>query len=98
MNKLITIIALLPIAGAPNAQLPTKLKVVEELKAPVITKNHEDVIASNYKSGFETGHVVKIDDTYHMFVNEMWGRSHRDMRISYWTSTDAMNWKRQSTI
>lgn len=28
----------------------------------------------------------------------MFHRPHRDMRIAYWTSPDAVNWKRQSTI
>lgn len=33
-----------------------------------------------------------------MFINEMFDRIQRDMRIAYWTSEDAVNWKRQSTI
>jgi hypothetical protein len=33
-----------------------------------------------------------------MFVNEMFDRPHRDMRISYWTSADAIQWKRQKTV
>ncbi len=65
---------------------------------PVVDYNHPDVISSKNQSGFETGQVVKIDDIYHMFVNEMFIRPHRDMRIAYWTSDDAVNWKRQSTI
>lgn len=78
-----------------NAQ---KLTMVSEHEGPVIGSNHADVIASKNRSGFETGQVVKIGDTYHMFVNEMFERTHRDMRIAYWTSEDAINWKRQSTI
>lgn len=33
-----------------------------------------------------------------MFVNEMFERPHRDMRISYWKSTDAINWKRNGVV
>jgi hypothetical protein len=65
---------------------------------PVIDSNHADVVSSNNLSGFETGQVVKIKGTYHMFVNEMFIRPHRDMRIAYWTSDDAINWSRQSTL
>jgi hypothetical protein len=65
---------------------------------PVIGPNHPDVLSSNNRSGFETGQVVKLEGTYHMFVNEMFDRPHRDLRISYWTSRDAIDWKRQSTL
>ncbi|MES2774988.1 MAG: hypothetical protein V4722_12430 [Bacteroidota bacterium] len=74
------------------------LKMVAEHNGPVINNNHSDVIASSNRSGFETGQVVKLSNVYHMFVNEMFDRPHRDLRIAYWTSTDAVNWKRQSTI
>jgi hypothetical protein len=74
------------------------LKMVSEFRGPVVGPDHPDVIASGNRSGFETGQVVKVKNTYHMFVNEMFDRPHRDLRISYWTSPDAQNWKRQSTI
>jgi hypothetical protein len=74
------------------------LKMVSEHKGPVINPDHPDVLATANRSGFETGQVVKINNVYHMFVNEMFDRPHRDLRISYWTSNDAIQWKRQSTI
>lgn len=74
------------------------LQVVSRHEGPVVGIDHPDVVASDNKSGFETGQVVKVDGTYHMFVNEMFVRSHRDMRIAYWTSPDAVNWERQKTI
>lgn len=74
------------------------LQLVSESAGPVINATHPDVLASSNKSGFETGQVVKLGSVYHMFVNEMFDRPHRDLRISYWTSTDAVNWKRQSTV
>jgi len=78
---------------------PTKrLTVISAHQGPVVGSIHADVLLSNNRSGFETGQVVKIDGVYHMFVNEMFVRPHRDMRIAYWTSPDAVNWKRQSTL
>lgn len=84
-------------AHASNADTKV-LKLVSEYKGPLISADHPDVLASANLSGFETGQVVKLNGVYHMFVNEMFGRPHLDMRISYWTSHDAINWKRQSTI
>ncbi|WP_407429841.1 hypothetical protein [Arcticibacter sp.] len=75
-----------------------KLRLKSEHSGPVIGIDHPDVIANSNRSGFETGQAVKIDGVYHMFVNEMFERPHRDLRISYWTSNDAVQWKRQSTI
>ncbi len=83
---------------AAFAQNQKELIVREIHEGPVIDHRHPDVIASGNKSGFETGQFVKLGDTYHMFINEMFDRPHRDMRISYWTSTDAINWNRKSTI
>ena len=65
---------------------------------PVVGANHVDVLSSDNRSGFETGQVVKENGVYHMFVNEMFERPHRDMRIAYWTSQNAIDWKRQSTL
>ncbi|MEJ6982199.1 hypothetical protein WG906_17170 [Pedobacter sp. P351] len=83
---------------SPEKSATKVLKMVTEHKGPVIGLNHPDVLASQNGSGFETGQVVKVNNVYHMFVNEMFDRPHRDLRISYWTSVDAINWKRQSTI
>lgn len=81
-----------------NNSINKVLRLVSENKGPVIGSNHPDVVLSNNRSGFETGQVVKLNGVYHMFINEMFDRPHLDMRISYWTSADAVNWKRQSTI
>lgn len=57
------------------------------------------------QGGFEAGSAVKIDDMYHMFpterVGEPGGHIYHDRvktRIGHWTSPDAVNWTRQSTI
>jgi hypothetical protein len=88
--------------GNSFAQIPVgtthKLILQSEHLDPVVGSQHADVIASKNRSGFETGQVIKINGVYHMFVNEMFERPHMDMRISYWTSSDAVTWKRQSTI
>ncbi|GAB3648406.1 hypothetical protein GCM10028791_12100 [Echinicola sediminis] len=84
---------------AQHESSPQKqLKVTQEHQGPVVGPAHPDVQASRNRSGFETGQVVKLDGTYHMFVNEMFERPHRDMCIAYWTSEDAVNWKRRGTI
>jgi hypothetical protein len=81
-----------------NSEKKTILNLIDEHIGPVIWKNHPDVLSSKNRSGFETGQVVKLDSIYHMFVNEMFDRPHRDMRISHWVSKDAIHWARQSTI
>lgn len=80
------------------AQGKKELVVKQIQEGPIIDHKHPDISASGNKSGFETGQVVKIKGVYHMFVNEMFGRPHLDMRIAYWTSTDAVTWKRKSTV
>lgn len=84
--------------NAQDKSFKETLILKQEHINPIINSQHPDVLASHNKSGFETGQVVKLDGVYHMFVNEMFERSHRDMRIAYWTSNDGENWQRQSTI
>jgi len=57
------------------------------------------------QGGFEGGRVVKVGDTYHMFPTERAGEIGVDYyydrvktKIGHWTSKDAINWKRESTI
>ena len=80
------------------AQEYTELQIKMMCAGPVIDDRHPNVLKSNNKSGFETGQMIKLDGVYHMFINEMFDRSHRDMRIAHWTSLDAQHWERQSTI
>ncbi|WP_210416916.1 glycoside hydrolase family protein [Echinicola soli] len=84
--------------SSPQDTSSNRLGLLEAYQDPVIGPSHPDVIASDNQSGFETGQVVKIDGKYHMFVNEMFERPHRDMRIAYWTSEDAIHWSRRVTI
>ena len=73
-----------------------RLELVQESQAPVIGPDHPG-LAGN-KSGFETGMTLKVDGTYHLFISEMFGRPHLDMRIAHWTSSDAIRWTRQGTV
>lgn len=103
INKSIGLVLFFSVVGMVYVQGQSSLSQKElvlalEHMGPVISNTHPDVVKSNNQSGFETGQVVKIAGTYHMFVNEMFIRPHRDMRIAHWTSSDAIEWKRQSTI
>jgi hypothetical protein len=48
---------------------PAKLKLLSAHPREVIGPEHPDVILSRNFSGFETGQVIKMDGTYHMFIN-----------------------------
>lgn len=73
-----------------------RLVVIEETQTPVIGPEHPGL--GDNKSGFETGMTLKVDGTYHLFISEMFGRPHLDMRIAHWTSPDSINWTRQGTV
>ena len=92
--QLVSIALAILLGGA----IPISVSAEPAHLGPVIGPDHPDVVATRNRSGFETGQVVKLDGIYHMFVNEMFGRPHRDLRISYWTSRDAIDWQRQSTL
>jgi hypothetical protein len=98
----VAFVALLAAAGGPPAEAgddeARTLTVLSVHDGPVIGPQHPDVLASDNRSGFETGQVVKLDGTYHMFVNEMFDRPHRDLRIAHWTSRDAIDWQRRATL
>lgn len=55
--------------------------------------------------GFEGGQMIKVGDTYHIFPTERAGEPGEPAkydriktRIGHWTSKDAINWERQSTL
>ena len=80
-----------------NAEQGAELVVRKQFQAPVLTvKSHG---AEGNKYGFEGGRVVKLNGTYHLFTSEMVGEPHWvKMRLAHWTSTDRLNWKRQSNL
>jgi len=84
---------------APKNELkPAVSFEIHELREkPVIDADHPDCKDNKY--GFEGGSVVKVDGVYHLFPAEMagdpfWVR----MRLAHWTSPDAIQWKRESTL
>ena len=79
-----------------DASFREKLTIIEETQGPVIGPDSTQL--GDNKSGFETGMTLKIDGTYHLFISEMFGRPHLDLRIAHWTSPDATNWTRQGTV
>lgn len=79
-----------------NDNFRERLELVQESQVPVIGPGHPGL--ADIKSGFETGVTLKIDGTYHMFISEMFGRPHLDMRIAHWTSSDAIRWTREGTV
>lgn len=78
-------------------------EILEGPDEPVITEDHPD--AQDIQGGFEGGRLLKVDDVYHMFPTERAGipggppcRDRINTRIGHWTSEDAVNWKRVSTL
>src|SRR4051794_23687677 len=69
-----------------NANFRERLSVIDETPTPVIGPDHPG-LAGN-RSGFEAGVTLKVGDTYHLFVGEMFGRPHLDLRIAHWRSKD----------
>ena len=70
---------------------------------PVVDETHPD--AHDINGGFEGGRALKLGDTYHIFPTERAGSPGCDpsydrikTRIGHWTSKDAINWERVSTI
>jgi hypothetical protein len=76
-------------------RFPHRLELVEEAEKPLIGPDYAGL--GDIQSGFETGVTVKEGGTYHLFISEMYGRHHLDMRIGHWTSPDATRWTRQGT-
>lgn len=81
-------------AGAELSGL--ELKVVGEHTGPLIGPGHPGV--EDNRSGFETGCVVMQNGTAHMFVNEMFGIPHRNLRIAHWVAEAGGGWRRVGTI
>jgi hypothetical protein len=74
-----------------------RFELVEYQKQPVIGKDHPDCVDDKY--GFEGGMVLKLKGVYHLFTAENPGDPKiARMRLAHWTSSDALNWKRQSTL
>ena len=78
-------------------------EILEGPDTPVITEDHPD--AQDIQGGFEGGRLLKIEGEYHIFPTERAGipggaasRDRVNTRIGHWTSNDAVNWSRVSTL
>ncbi|WP_316818101.1 hypothetical protein [Pedobacter nyackensis] len=78
-------------------------EIVGGLDKPVLDEGMDGT--EDIYGGFEGGVCVKIEGVYHMFPTERAGEKGKDYvydrvktRIGHWTSKDAVNWKRVSTI
>ena len=86
-----------------RTQVDYVMSVAKCGKKPVIDRDHPG--SSDNDCGYENGHVIKIDGTYHMLMTELFDyKPHPETlgsvpaRIGYWTSTDGDDWKRVCTI
>lgn len=79
-----------------DANFGERLTLIDESQAPVI--GPEDPGLAGNRSGFENGFTLKLGDTYHLFISEMFGRPHLDLRIAHWTSRDAIHWTRKGVV
>lgn len=96
-QKLTALLAAVLLFFSPAARASdVTLEVIERAPQPIITKGSPGT--DDNRSGFETGVTLKLGDTYHMFISEMWGRHHLDMRVAHWTSADSVRWTRRSTV
>ena len=91
-------------AGSPLLNPATPLfEILGGPDAPVIQEGMPGT--SGIQGGFEGGTCVKVNGTYHLFPTERAGEkgvaAYYDRvktRIGHWTSTDAIHWKRESTL
>ena len=87
--------------GATN--IDYVMSVVRCNPEPVIDKHHPG--SADNDCGYENGHVIKINGTYHMLMTELFDyKPHPETlgsvpaRVGYWTSPDGDNWERVCTI
>lgn len=85
------------------SEKPALFTIVGGMDSPVIDEGMPGT--EGIFGGFEGGQLIKIGDTYHMFPTERAGEEGHPAkydriktRIGHWTSRDAVNWQRQSTL
>lgn len=73
------------------------LTIDEQHPTPLITKGSPGTEDNKY--GFEGGRVVKVNDTYHLFISEITGDPKwAKTRLAHWTSPDGYTFERRSTL
>ncbi|MCL2622628.1 MAG: hypothetical protein FWD31_03085 [Planctomycetaceae bacterium] len=79
------------------------MSVARSNTEPVVGRHHPG--SADNDCGYENGHVIKIDGTYHMLMTELFNYKPQPhllgwvpARVGYWTSKDGDNWQRVCTI
>jgi hypothetical protein len=73
------------------------LAIVDQHPNPILTKGSPGTEENKY--GFEGGRVVKVNDTYHLFISEMTGDPKwAKTKLAHWTSRDGYAFTRVSTL
>jgi hypothetical protein len=82
----------------PKKKNLSLLKIQAELNSNAgISENHPD--CDSIKYGFESGDVKKLDNTFHMIVNERFADlATVNNRFGYWQSKDGEQWERKRTL
>jgi hypothetical protein len=76
---------------------PLHFRLLDAPDQPVIGPDHPDLAGNRF--GFEGGRVLKLGGVYHLFTAEMAGEPFWvKMRLAYWTSADAVQWRRVRTL
>lgn len=85
------------------SEKPALFTVIGGPDTPVIDEGMPGT--ETIQGGFEGGEMIKLGDTYHIFPTERAGETGQPAkydriktRIGHWTSKDAVNWKRESTL
>jgi hypothetical protein len=73
------------------------LFIIDQHPTPIVTKGSPDTEENKY--GFEGGRVVKVKDTYHLFISELTGDPKwAKTKLAHWTSRDGFTFERKSTL
>jgi hypothetical protein len=91
------VLMFLMVCGGCGRYVPPELALVRQHPMPILRRGVPGTADNKY--GFEGGRIVKLGDTFHLFISEMdrdprWTKT----RLAHWTSADRLNWQRQSTL
>jgi hypothetical protein len=77
--------------------VPPELVLVSQHPTPLLKRGVPGTESNKY--GFEGGRVVRLGDTFHLFISEMDGDPRwTKTRLAHWTSADRLTWTRVSTL
>lgn len=74
-----------------------QLVLLKQLPSPVLSIHSIGAEGNWY--GFEAGQVVRLGNTYHLVISELFGDPWWvKMKLAHWKSTDGVHWERVSTL